>query len=448
MVADHSTSSAVSRTDYSSLIEEGRVHRSVYTDPSIFDAEMQRIWGQAWIFVGHTSMVAEAGDFITSSIGLQPVIMVRDRDNEQIRVLLNRCGHRGVCITQKRFGNVLGFRCPYHGWMYGTDGALAGVPHSVGYRETDFDRAARCYSLRQIPRVDEYRGFVFASLSPEGPSLENFLGETKSTIDNLVDRSPLQRIRVVGRVCNRFDHPANWKNFIENLNDAMHPMVAHSATTKATQAYESRLEPGSERPEEAEVISPFGGSYQFFDEMGQTVLPNGHSYMGGEASILSEYTLSGDYFQCLESAYGNERAKEILSQNRHNTTIYPSLAVRDAVQSIRVVRPVSVDRTIIETWIFELEGAPKDLLDRTLLYSRLINAPGSMVGPDDLDCYRRMQQGLSSTVSDWVDFKRFIGSDNIESDDKTTGKGTSDLVFRNQYKAWLHYMNGRNGRDD
>ena len=63
-----------------------------------------------------------------------------------------------------------------------------------------------------------------------------------------------------------------------------------------------------------------------------------------------------------------------------------------------------------------------------------------MVGPDDLDCYRRMQQGLNSSISDWVDINRFNGKDSDEGDGMLTGQGTSDLVFRNQYKAWLEYM--------
>ena len=393
-----------------SLVENDRVHRSVYVDDSIFQTEMQRIWSRAWIFVGHVSMVKEAGDFITTTVGIEPVIMVRDRQGD-VRVLLNRCGHRGVKLAQRSFGNVRGFRCPYHGWTYNVDGRLAGVPHPTGYRETDFDKSAQCYSLRQIPRVGEYRGFVFASLCDEGPDLIDFLGATRETIDNLTDRSPEGRVEVVGRVGNRFTHPSNWKNFVENLNDAMHPMVAHAATSKATDIYVSSLGEGNETPPEAEVINPFGGSYQFFDSMGQTVLPYGHSYMGGEKSIFSDYNLEKSYLDALTDAYGEHRMREILSFNRHNTTIYPSLAVRDGVQSIRVVRPVSVDTTVIESWVFELAGAPRSLLDRTLLYSRLINAPGSMVGPDDLDCYRRMQQGLSSSVSDWVDFKRFAGQD-------------------------------------
>ncbi|MEO0410786.1 MAG: Rieske 2Fe-2S domain-containing protein [Pseudomonadota bacterium] len=429
----------LSSGDIRALIEPTRVHRRVYTDPDVFALELERIWGTAWIFVGHDSMVPNPGDFITTTVGKQPVIMVRDRGTGEINVLLNRCGHRGVKLVQKAHGNVRGFRCPYHGWSYRTNGALAGAPHPKGYQGTSALQSKPCHQLRLIHRVNAYRGFYFASLSPDGPDLETFLGETKATIDNLTDRSPEGRIEVVGKVSNRFVQPSNWKNFVENLVDAMHPMVAHAATGEAVQAYMDRLGEDAPRPPEADVIHPFGGSYDFFDTMGQSALPHGHNYMGGEKSIFSHYNLPPAYIEAMTQAYGEARMKDILSFNRHNTTVYPSLAVRDGVQSIRVVRPVSVDETIIETWVFRLVGAPKELLARTLLYSRLINAPGSMVGPDDLDCYFRMQRGLQSELNDWVDFSRFEDDDQVQVR-KTVGVGTSDLVFRNQYKAWLDYM--------
>ena len=77
------------------LIEPGRVHRSVYTDPDLFELEMERIFGRAWLFVGHESQVPQAGDYITTELGRQPVIMVRHRDGN-VNVLLNRCTHRGA----------------------------------------------------------------------------------------------------------------------------------------------------------------------------------------------------------------------------------------------------------------------------------------------------------------------------------------------------------------
>ena len=104
-----------------------------------------------------------------------------------------------------------------------------------------------------------------------------------------------------------------------------------------------------------------------------------------------------------------------------------------------MVRPRAVNETVVETYHFKLLGAPEEMFQRTILYSRLINSSAGMVGPDDLDCYQRMQQSLQSSASDWVDVSRYMHG---ESGDGEAQKapGTSDFTFRNQYAAWLEYM--------
>jgi len=78
-----------------SLVEPDRVHRSVYTDPAIFDLEMRNIWERTWVYCGHESQVPQVGDYHTLQIGRQPMVMVRQKDGS-VRVLYNRCPHRGV----------------------------------------------------------------------------------------------------------------------------------------------------------------------------------------------------------------------------------------------------------------------------------------------------------------------------------------------------------------
>ncbi len=120
--------------DISSLIEPGRVHRHVYTAPDVFDLEMERLFGRAWLFVGHTSQVPNAGDYFTTELGRQPVLMLRHRDGK-VRVLLNRCSHRGPKVMNERCGNAKRLVCCYHGWTFDTDGSLIGVPVPEGNGE-------------------------------------------------------------------------------------------------------------------------------------------------------------------------------------------------------------------------------------------------------------------------------------------------------------------------
>ena len=427
--------------DLRALVEPARVHRDVYASGDIYALEMERIWGRAWIYVGHESQVADAGDYITTTLGLLPVIMVRDADGEQIHVLRNRCGHRGAMVCYEQAGHLQGglFRCPYHGWIFRTDGSLRTQPSPGGYKDVGFDGSNPDYGMPKVARVDIYRGFVFASLAETGPDLPDFLGETRDTIDNMVDRAPEGEVEVTGRVCHKFRHHSNWKFFVENLHDAMHPMVAHAGTGDAVKQFlDAHPDVEDGRPE-AEVIAPFGGSYQFFDDMGFVGLDNGHAYMGGSKSIFSHYEQYPEYMECMEAAHGKDRTREILSYNKHNTLIYPSCTVRDGIQSIRVVKPVSVNETILESWTFRLKGAPQNMLDRTLRYSRLINSPASMVGPDDMACYDRIQTAAEADAIEWVDLSRHLGRDTVEGQ-RTSAIGTSDLAIRNQYAAWLQYM--------
>ncbi len=418
------------------LVQPTRVHRRVYTDPDIFDLEMERIWSATWIYIGHESQVPEPGDYVTLSYGKVPVVMVRDNNND-VHVLYNRCGHKGAKLVDKPCGKIPAFRCCYHGWRYRLDGKLLGVPHLQGYEGTGFDKDDPQYSMQKL-RYASYRGFVFATMNPDAPDLADWMGGAADVMDNLCDRAPEGEVEAAGGVL-RYEHDCNWKMFIENLNDTMHPMIVHRSVVDSALDYIGTLPEDSPRRDEAEIIPPFGASYETFEETGITGFPYGHHYDGGKTSIHSEYTLDPAYKAAMLEAYGEERMREILSFNTHNTLYYPSLTIKSAIQNIRVVRPVAYNKTIIETWSFRLKGAPDSMLRRTLLYSRLINSNGSMVGPDDHTAYFRMQQGLVSQASDWIEMHRNFGRDEV-LDDRTVGKGTSDLDVRTQYGAWKHYM--------
>jgi phenylpropionate dioxygenase-like ring-hydroxylating dioxygenase large terminal subunit len=418
------------------MVQPTKVHRSLYTDPEIFDLEMERIWANAWIYIGHESQVPEKGNYMTLNYGKVPVVMVRDNDND-VHVLHNRCGHKGAKLVDRPCGKIPAFRCCYHGWRFRLDGKLLGVPHLQGYDGTDFDKDDPQYSMQKMTS-ESFRGFVFATMNPNPPDLRTWMGGAADVMDNLCDRAPEGEVEAAGGVL-RYEHECNWKMFIENLNDTMHPMIVHRSVVESALDYIKTLPEDSPRRDEAEIIPPFGASYETFEETGITGFRFGHHYDGGKTSIHAKYTLDPEYEAAMLKAYGKERMQEILSFNTHNTLYYPSLTIKSAVQNIRVVRPIAYNKTIIETWSFRLKGAPDSMLKRTLLYSRLINSNGSMVGPDDLTAYFRMQEGLQSQASDWIEMHRNFGRDeNLE--DRVVGKGTSDLDVRTQFSAWREYM--------
>ncbi len=250
-----------------------------------------------------------------------------------------------------------------------------------------------------------YRGFVFARLSADGPAFRDYFGESLSSIDYMADRSPEGEMEVAGGVL-RYLHNCNWKMFVENLNDTMHPMAAHESSAGTAKQLWAGQPADAPKPMAIEQLVPFAEGYEFFDKMGVRVFANGHSYSGVNFSIHSSYAAVPEYEAAMVAAYGEERARDILGTVRHNTVYYPSLTIKGAIQAIRVVRPIAVDKTLIESWTFRLKGAPEVFLRRNVTYTRLINSPMSVVGHDDLQCYRLLQEGLAAGGNEWVSLQR------------------------------------------
>ena len=413
-----------------SLVEEDRVHRDLYIDPEVFQLEMERLWSRTWIYVGHTSQVPQAGDFITVDIAAKPLILVRQTDGS-VRVLMNRCAHKGTKLVYDFAGNTgKTLRCPYHAWTYRLDGTLLNIPLKQGYDGTGLRETGLAAVTHEV-----YRGFVFARLA-DGPGLGEYFGDSLSSIDNLADRSPEGELEITGG-CLRYLHNCNWKMFVENLNDTMHPMIAHASSAGTAKKLWKGKPAEMPKPMAIEQYAPFANDYKFFDDMGVRVYPHGHGFSGVNFSIHSAYSSIPEYEQAMQRTYGPERAKQILGTVRHNTVYYPSLTIKGAIQSIRVARPLAADKTVIESWTFRLKGAPAKLLERTVMYNRLINSPMSVVGHDDLHCYRSAQEGLAAEGNEWVSLHRnFRPGERGEM----TCNGTSEISMRNQFRAWREFM--------
>ena len=428
------------------LLRGGEVHRDVYTDEEIFELEMERVWRAAWVYVGHDSQVPAPGDYYATEIAGQPLLMTRSQDGE-LRVLFNRCAHRGAKVVSAVSGNCGGIlRCPYHGWTYRLDGSLRTVPLRSGYAGTGLDDSAAARGLSRVPGLALHRGFVFIRLSSEGRTFRDYFGDSLSSIDNLADRSPEGRLEIVGAPL-RYLHECNWKMFIENLNDTMHPMVAHESSAGTARDLWKDQPAEARKPMVIEQFLPFVSSYDFFDQMGVKIYDHGHSYTGVNFSIHSSYSGMPEYEALLERAYGTERARAILSEIRHNTVLYPSLTVKGAIQTIRVVRPLAVDRTLVESYTMRLVGAPDALLERSITYNRLINSPASVVGHDDMHCYRQIQEGLAAGANEWVSICRNYSPAGEDRSIAGTYNGTSEVSVRGQFRAWVAAMtSGGQGR--
>ena len=257
--------------DLQQLVEPDRVHKTVYTDPAIFDAEMEKIFERIWVYCGHESQVKAPGDYFAVTIGRQPMIMVREAGGG-INVLYNRCPHRGVQLVGNHSGNTgSAFVCSYHAWSFKLDGSVRAIPLAKGYEGTRLTRDNPDCSMKRAARVDSYRGFVFASLVAEGPSLLEFLGEAKVAFDDMCDRSPVGEVEVVP-ICHRVVQHSNWKFFMENQLDSLHPSVTHQSTGMSAARVENRLKAAGQTPPlYYHMLSTFASSFDQWDKV-QTCL--------------------------------------------------------------------------------------------------------------------------------------------------------------------------------
>ncbi len=420
------------------LVREDSVNRRVYTDPEIFDLEMDRIYGRMWIYVGHESQVPNPGDYHTTRIGNQDVIMVRGSDGK-VNVMYNRCPHKGAQLVPQGDGNVgKFFRCPYHAWTFKLDGSHLAAPLRKGLVDTNYDPKHPDFSMRPVARVESYRGFVFANQSAEGEDLKSFLGGVITSIDNLCDRSPEGEVEVAGGVFQVMQQ-SNWKVFYENLHDTMHAPVTHESSFVA--AREKAHEQGG-MPFELLIMDGNGAPWEFWEALELVAYPNGHGYMEAifDPDAATRDPVSRAHFEALTKVHGEDKARDIMGMNRHNTIIYGSGSPHTVFQQFRVIRPVSVDRTMIEIQTFRLKGAPPEVFDRALTYTNIINSPSSNVMPDDIELYRRCQQGNSTNGGDWVSHHRYVGTDKTTEFGMVSTNGTSELPMRNQFATWKQYM--------
>ncbi|NVN85500.1 MAG: Rieske 2Fe-2S domain-containing protein [Rhodopseudomonas sp.] len=421
-----------------SLVRETEVHRDVYVSDEIFQLEMENVFANTWVYVGHDSQIPNAGDYFGTTIGTQPVLMVRHTDGK-VHVLFNRCPHKGTRITTEGCGNTgKFFRCPYHAWSFKTDGSLLAIPLKKGYENTGFEQSHAGKGMSAVKHVHNYRGFVFAKLNDAGPEFEEFFSESLSSLDNMIDRSPAGRLEVAGGVL-RYMHNCNWKMLVENQTDTCHPMVAHESSAGTAVDVWKNAPPGSKKPMAVEIFVPFMSPYEFFENMGIRVWPNGHGHTGVHHSIHSDYSVVPGYFEQMTAAYGEARAKAILDENRHNTVYFPNIMIKGPIQLLRVFRPISANKTLVESWTFRLVDAPDLLLERTLMYNRLINAPTSVVGHDDLEMYERAQEGLHVDANPWVNIQRLYDPGEV-ADTIAVTNGTTEWQMRNQFRAWSKFM--------
>ncbi|HZS65886.1 MAG TPA: Rieske 2Fe-2S domain-containing protein [Burkholderiales bacterium] len=423
------------------LVQPDRVHRALYTDPAIFELELERIFGRAWLVLGHESQIPAAGDYFTTRIGREPVIVVR-HDDGSVTVLINRCAHRGSMVCAEGRGNVERFVCPYHGWSYDRAGALKAAPFASGYAPGKLAELR----LHPVPRVSVYRGFIFASAAPSGESLAQFLGPARASFDDFVDRAPGGELQVAGGV---FKHAfnANWKLMLENHLDGAHPAWVHASSVAVARNAPEPGKPGEEHYYDIAVrqMRQNGAPDAVWEGTGIWSTPRGHGYMGDYHDDDRLVTGLGnpvfdEYRAALIRRLGQPEADRILRVTLWNTIIYPNCSFMSQFRQLRIIHPLAVDRSVVYTYSFRMPQAPAQMFKDTVAFANVVNGTGSWVLTDDLEVYERIQRGLSAGAPEWVYIGRGYGGDVDEPGARRGATGTSEVFIRGQMRAWLDYM--------
>lgn len=414
---------------YEALVKEDRIHGSVYTDPQIYDEELDKIFHRGWVYVGHASEIPNPGDFRATTIGRQPVIMVRD-DAGQVQLLLNRCTHRANAVCQVERGNTSMFRCAYHGWTFRTNGELASVTYQSRY-DASFRKEE--YGLRKVPRVHSYRGLIFGSLSPVGITLEEHLGQpVKEQIDLFIDLSPEGELDVTAGV-HKYGYRANWKFQVENSMDGYHPNFVH-------QTFFANIHHRTG----AKLTDMFNGSSVALTRD----LGNGHvmldyrPYNRTRTSGLRAATMPTPwgraYQEAMVAKHGAERAKEILTAGGTHMLIFPNLVLLGV--QIRVIRPIAVDQTEVFLYPALLRGVPEEVNSARLRAHEAFYGPAGGGATDDLEMFERNQLGLGAQLDPWLLLSRGFGQEQQDTDGTFTGQATDELNQRAIWRQWKKVM--------
>lgn len=406
------------------LIQHDRVHTALYSDPALFELEMDRIFNRTWVWLAHESEVPNPGDFITTQLGRQPVIVTRDR-KKQIHVLLNRCRHRAATVCEAKKGKANSFVCPYHGWSYAQDGSLRGLPMADGY-DADFDKAD--YGLVSL-RTESYAGMIFATADPDIGSLDDYLGRAKPWIDLFMKQGGGYPVAAGGE--HKFRFPGNWKIQLENTTDAYHFPVVHKSFLNSLD-------------QQAEELFSFLDGDGYVEDLG-----NGHSVMvmipelvdledNLDAPIPDRFGALAEELRQDHTEAEVRRIVRAVGGTGFNLNLFPNIACSMAF--FRALQPVSVTETEIRHIALTMEGGPPAANRARLRLHEHFQGPMGFGSPDDAEAWERVQRGSQAGPDLWVMLNRGLDGDGSGPGGAHRGDVTAETGMRAAYGMWKRMM--------
>jgi 3-phenylpropionate/trans-cinnamate dioxygenase alpha subunit len=351
--------------------------------------------------------------------------VVRGSDG-QVRAFLNVCRHRGNRLCRADDGNAASFTCAYHGWTYGNDGRLTGVPNlrEAYYNELDRGR----WGLHPVAQLDNYKGLYFATFDPEAPPLREYLGEMAWYLDTFVDRRE-GGIEIVAT--HKWVMPCNWKFPAENFGgDAYHVQWSHLSAITTGFSVGSTARPADTN----RVVSPGQGHGLICigpDAFGDAPMPEIQAY---ERDIRPE----------VETRLG-PRAKLV---NPIVGTVFPNFSVlRGTSRTLRVWQPRGPEKTEIWSWVVVDKAASPEVKRAFQLSGVRGFSPGGTFEQDDMDNWQECTQTCRGVMSRRVPVNTQMGLGH-ERYDPALGASVSDCGFsesnhREFYRRWAELMTNK-----
>jgi phenylpropionate dioxygenase-like ring-hydroxylating dioxygenase large terminal subunit len=404
--------------------DRGLVSRRIFIEPEIYQQELKQIFARCWLFLCHDSQIPLPGDFFTTYMGEDPVLVIRDNDR-QVHAFLNVCRHRGNRLCRADSGNAASFTCAYHGWTYRNDGRLTGVPFLREAYHNELDRER--WGLIPVALLGDYKGLWFATFDSEAPPLHEYLGEMAWYLDNFVDRRD-GRIEILGM--HRWVIPCNWKFPAENFGgDAYHVPWSHLSavtTSFSTGATTKRNATGT-------MVST----------------GNGHVVIciGPEMSGEPPEDKLLDYDWAIRPEVNTRLGPRSALVNPIVATVFPNFSLlRATSRTFRVWHPRGPDKTEVWSWVFMDKAAPPEIKKAIRLAGARGFGPSGTFEQDDMDNWQECTRTGRGVISRQMllNTQMGLGHDRF---DPALGAWASEYRYsesnhRHFYRRWSEMMSG------
>jgi phenylpropionate dioxygenase-like ring-hydroxylating dioxygenase large terminal subunit len=369
-------------------IKRGEISRDIFMSEQIHKLELENLFPRAWLFVGHESQVPRPGDFFSSWMGADPVLLTRDSQGE-LNVLLNSCRHRGMRVCRYDEGNTMQFTCPYHAWSYSIDGSLVSVPgalHGVPQMKAAYNNnlERERWGLVRCPKVHNYKGLVFACWDENAPSFEEYVGDFHFWLDNLADAfDGTEGGTEVFRGVHKWRIRSNWKFVSENfLGDTYHGASTHASVEavgigpggKGKRRHGERQDQGGFS--KGRMKTSFRMGHGASDNLGYEI-----PYPEFAEDRLTEY-----FDRAWDTRAERLRAQGRLLGGRGPATLFPNMSFAAGFpRTILVAHPVSPTETEVWRWYLVDKSAPDFVRDWLRRYYMRYAGPAGMTEQDDME---------------------------------------------------------------